>query len=86
MTAFERLPPSTTPSAEGLALRRQQLALLARAVDQLSDDQRVAFVLCDVEEIAGTEAARVLGIPPGTLWRRLHDARQLLQAALKEGR
>ena len=86
MSALEALPAVVVPSPEGPALRRQQLAVLARAVEALPHDLRVAFVMCDVEEIAGTEAARGLGLRPGTLWRRLYEARQVLRAALQEGR
>lgn len=51
---------------------------------ELPHDQRVAFVMCDIEEISGVEAARALGIPKGTLYRRLHEARKKLQDALRE--
>jgi DNA-directed RNA polymerase specialized sigma24 family protein len=43
---------------------------------------RVVFVMCDVEQVAGVDAAVALGIPPGTVWRRLHDARTRMRAAL----
>ena len=41
--------------------------------------------MCDVEEIPGVEVAEVLGVPEGTLWRRLHQARRALRAALDGG-
>ncbi len=85
LTALEAVPPSTAPGPEGPLLRGQQIALLATALEKLPHDLRVAFVMCDVEDVAGTEAARILGVRPGTLWRRLHDARQFLRNALHEG-
>ena len=46
---------------------------------------RECFVLCQLEGVSGPEAARALGIRPGTLYRRIHDARQRLRAAVGEG-
>jgi len=37
-------------------------------------------LLCDLEGLKGTDAARALGIPEGTVWRRLHEARTRLRA------
>ena len=58
-------------------VRRLQLLVSA-----LPYDLRVAFVMCDVEEVPGADAARALGVPEGTLWRRLHEARKVLRARL----
>ena len=62
-----------------LAAQSQMMARLAAALDALPHDLRVAFVLCDVEEVPGVEAARALGVRQGTMWRRLHDARKRLR-------
>ncbi len=66
------------------AERRELVALVAEAMAELPHDLRVAFVMCDVEGIAGVEVARALGVREGTLWRRLHDARVRLRRALEE--
>lgn len=63
-----------------LVLERMQAAL-----QTLPPDLRVAFVLCDIEGLKGVEAAEVIGVRPGTLWRRLHDARKRLREALEGG-
>jgi len=60
-----------------------QLRKLAAALPSLPYDLRLAFVMCDVEGIPGVDAARSLGIPSGTLWRRLHEARKTLAAAVE---
>lgn len=79
-------PPSQGPTRpDQLVERRQLVALVAGALGALPHDLRVAFVMCDVEEIPGVEAARVLGVREGTLWRRLHEARVRLRRALEEG-
>ena len=74
-------PPVTTDERLGL---KQDLVRLKAAVEDLPHDLRVAFVMCEIEEIPGTEAARALGVRPGTIWRRLHEARRALRKALEE--
>ena len=63
--------------------RRQLLARIAAALDALPRDQQLAFILCDLEQLSGTEVARILEIPEGTLWRRLHTARKAVRAAVE---
>jgi RNA polymerase sigma factor (sigma-70 family) len=65
------------------AERRELLARLARAVDALSPELREVFVACEIEDLPGADVARVLGIPEGTLWRRLHDARKRIRVAVE---
>lgn len=84
MSELRSVPRTHVRSAEVPMLRAEQLALLARAIRGLPDALRVVFVMCDVEHVDGPEAARTLGLRPGTLWRRLHDARKRLRAALEE--
>jgi RNA polymerase sigma-70 factor (ECF subfamily) len=64
---------------------RDVLARVPAALAALPHDQRVAFVLVDLEEQKGVDAAAALGVPEGTLWRRLHDARRALRAQLGGG-
>lgn len=60
------------------------VARLPGAVAALPEDLRAAFVLVDLEGERGTAAASALGIPEGTLWRRVFHARRSLRAALGE--
>jgi RNA polymerase sigma-70 factor (ECF subfamily) len=64
------------------AEQRQALERLAQALPELAEDLRTVFVMCDLEGMKGAEAATVLGVPEGTVWRRLHDARLRLRTAL----
>jgi RNA polymerase sigma-70 factor (ECF subfamily) len=67
--------------------RRKLLARIAEALAALPADQQIAFILCDLEQLPGVEVARVLEIPEGTLWRRLHTARKTVRLAIdKAGR
>jgi RNA polymerase sigma-70 factor (ECF subfamily) len=53
---------------------------------QLPFDLRAAFILCDLEEMSGADAAATLDVRPGTLGRRLFEARRALRAAVGEVR
>ena len=75
--------PTRTADANEVNERRDLLRCLTRVLSALPHDLRVAYVMCDVEEIPGVEVAEALGVPQGTLWRRLHDARRALRAALE---
>ncbi|MBL9007416.1 MAG: RNA polymerase sigma factor [Myxococcales bacterium] len=75
---------SVTCMPEHEAAQRELVQRLFGALDDLPHDQRVAFVMCDLEEVAGVDAARALGVPEGTLWRRLHEARKALRSSLAE--
>ena len=72
-------------SPEGAWQDRLLMERVQAALQTLTPDQRAAFVLCELEELKGVDAARVLGIRPGTLWRRLFDARRSLRGALEGG-
>lgn len=58
------------------------VARLPEAIAALPHDLRAAIVLVDLEGERGHEAAAVLGIPTGTLWRRVFEARQALRALI----
>ncbi|HEX3763002.1 MAG TPA: RNA polymerase sigma factor [Kofleriaceae bacterium] len=64
--------------------RRKLLARIAEALSRLPRDQQIAFILCDLEQLPGVEVARVLDIPEGTLWRRLHTARKAMRQAIEK--
>ena len=61
------------------------LAKLPDAIAALPHELRAAFVLIDMEGERGVDAAAALGIPEGTLWRRVFNARTALRKALAGG-
>ena len=63
--------------------RKKLLARVAEALAALPRDQQIAFILCDLEQLPGVEVARVLEIPEGTLWRRLHTARKAMRETIE---
>ncbi|HEY1557062.1 MAG TPA: RNA polymerase sigma factor [Kofleriaceae bacterium] len=74
------------PDASETLARKQLAARLAAALDELPLDQRVVFVLCDVEQRTSGEAAAIVGAPEGTVRTRLFHARRKLRAALEDAR
>ena len=84
-TKLSLIAPPTPRVPEADAIASQAVNRLRRALDTLSHAQREAFVMCHLEGIAGPEAARSLGVPVGTLYRRLHEARQHLLTKMQEG-
>lgn len=87
--ALERItrdgPPRERATLERVVISKDLVEQVALCIPRLPHDLRVAFLMCDVEELPGVEVAHALGIPKGTLYRRLHEARHLLRAYL-EGR
>jgi RNA polymerase sigma-70 factor (ECF subfamily) len=59
-----------------LAGRQQALAFVSSVLEQMDEDLRVVFLLCDVEEMSSIEAAEAIGIPVGTVKSRLRRARE----------
>lgn len=66
-------------SADELLDRKMAHDVLDRVLDGLSDDQRVVFVLYEVEELTLSEIAELLQIPGGTVASRLRLARARVQ-------
>jgi len=81
---FAEQPARRGPSTpEDERARRELATALARALDTLPIDQRVAFVLCAVEERSAREAADIVGVPHATMRTRLFHARKKLQVRLE---
>ena len=78
------LPPSREESPEEHALRTELAAEIQQSLDSLSQDQRLALVLIDIQGFSYEEAAQVTGASLGTVKSRLsrarHEMRDLLRA------
>ncbi len=68
------------------AYRRELGARLAAALDELPLPQRVAFVLCEVEELTAGQAAAIADAPEATIRTRLFHARRRLRDLLAQER
>ena len=70
---------SERDSPEQQAMDVEMRLVLDRAIDALPEDFRLVFVLREVEQMSGAEAADVLGVPEQTIKTRLFGARQRLR-------
>lgn len=86
MTArLELEPPGISASPHQEVSVRHDLARLGAALASLPYGRRSAFVLCYLEGLTGAEAAQVLNVREGTIWKRLHQAREQLRRLLDDG-
>jgi len=69
---------------------RQEAALEVRdvlaALDQLPEEQKSLLLLVGVEDFSYDDAARILGLPIGTVMSRLSRARQRLRSIVETGK
>jgi RNA polymerase sigma-70 factor (ECF subfamily) len=77
-----RRAPTSPEQRVGDALA---LSRVAGAIEALPHDLRVAYVMCVIEEVGADDAAIALGVPRGTIWRRVHQARVALREAMEQG-
>jgi RNA polymerase sigma-70 factor (ECF subfamily) len=82
LSRYGELDRASPSDPEHEARRRELAELLTRALDSLPIEQRVAFVLCEVEERTSGEAAHIVGAPEATLRTRLFHAKRKLRQVL----
>jgi RNA polymerase sigma factor (sigma-70 family) len=75
------VPPSPPRQEAGLEMQD-----VLAALDQLPAEQKSLLLLVGVEDLSYDEAARVAGVPIGTVMSRLARARQKLRSILETGR
>lgn len=86
VTAFGEAPQAPAPDPSDALLAEESNAAVRAAVAKLPDDQRIALVMVEWNGMSGVDAARALGVPTGTLWRWLHDARADVRRRLSRGK
>jgi RNA polymerase sigma factor (sigma-70 family) len=74
--------PGMAASQDSLLEARDVLS----ALDQLPEEQKSLLLLVGVEDFSYDAAARILGLPIGTVMSRLSRARQKLRSILDMGR
>ena len=82
--------PGSEPGPDRLAMSGQVQRKLAEALDQLSADERTAFVLRHFESMSSEDIGRALGVNPVTarqaVFRAVRKLRQELEPLMGAGR
>jgi len=84
MGRFALEPEGNSQDPEQVQRRKELASLLTRALDALPLEQRVTFVLCEVEERTSREVAEITGVPEGTVRTRLFHAKKKLREELSQ--
>lgn len=85
MDRFSRQESAASATPEDEAARTKLASALTRALDTLPLDQRVAFVLTEVEERSSREVAEIVGAPESTVRTRVFHAKRKLREVLAKG-
>ena len=78
---LENLAREGASPAETLETQ-QKTALLERLLGRLSESERAALVLFEIDGYSGEEIAHIQGVPLNTVWSRIHNARKKLKGWL----
>jgi RNA polymerase sigma-70 factor, ECF subfamily len=84
-TLMDRLPDDIRPPEDDLD-RRELYCAIMKALAQLPDEQRMVFVLSEIEELKYNEIAEIMEVPLGTVKSRMHTAIGKLQELLGDYR
>ena len=83
---LQSMPNSVSSTPDQTLEVSRELQLAESVITSMSFKQREVFVLYELEEMEGPEIAELLNIPIGTVWTRLHKARQVFQSKLEKKR
>jgi RNA polymerase sigma-70 factor (ECF subfamily) len=81
---WSRQPVAHERPLDELTHDKRLVEKVVTALGALGPEHRVAVVMVDLEGVASVDAARALGVNPGTFGRRLYEARRELRDALAE--
>ncbi len=80
---IDMLPSELKPVGRNLEYQ-ERYSQIMQALDQLPDEQRMVFVLAEVEHMGYQEISDVMEIPLGTVKSRMHIAVKKLRELLKD--
>jgi RNA polymerase sigma-70 factor (ECF subfamily) len=75
----------TRAPQDELLHHKRNLTELETALVELSDENRDAFVLFEIEELSAPQVAEMLGVPVGTVASRVRRAREQIRRKLLKG-
>ena len=70
---------SAFAAADDLLARREERHVAEWALSHLDMEKRATFVMFEVESLSGEEIAKIMNVPLGTVYSRLHAARRQLE-------
>jgi RNA polymerase sigma-70 factor, ECF subfamily len=82
---IDRLPDDIKPPESDLD-RRELYGAIMKALEQLPEEQRMVFVLSEIEDLRYQEISEIMEIPLGTVKSRMHTAIGKLQELLGDYR
>lgn len=82
LTGDDPVDPGDTP--QDRLLREERAAAVTRALAELTEEHRLVLVLRDLEGFDYRTIAKILSVSLGTVRSRLHRARALMRAHLRE--
>lgn len=85
MSLVDRLPADIRPPDDDLD-RRELYGAIMKALNQLPEDQRMVFILSEIQELRYSEIAEIMEVPLGTVKSRMHTAVARLQELLTDYR
>lgn len=77
--------PSMLVAADDLLARRDERQFAEWALSQLAVEKRATFVMFEVESLSCDEIAKIMDVPIGTVYSRLHAARRQLEKVVAQG-
>jgi RNA polymerase sigma-70 factor, ECF subfamily len=83
--AMAQIPEQATAeeaSPEAAAQGREARERLHAVIESMDLEARALFVMFEIDEVSCEEIAEMLGVPLGTVYSRLHAARQAFQKSL----
>lgn len=81
---MEELPDHGAPASQEHSLaRKENEARLTEVLSELSEEQRMIFVLYEIEEVSMEEIALALNAPSRTCYSRLEAARKQVEARFR---
>jgi RNA polymerase sigma-70 factor (ECF subfamily) len=79
-------PLDASPGPERGTLLVEMQRVLVEVLQELNDDQRIVYLMCEKDDLPIPEVAEALGVPENTVRSRLARARQIIAAAVDRRR
>lgn len=84
--AHVELDEATSPSTRAQQESGLEVQDILTTLDRLPEEQKSLLLLVGVEDFSYDDAAKIMGVPTGTVMSRLARGRQKLRAMLETGR